>query len=105
MTTVIIHTKIINDCFQFTGRCPFQFTLAEMRQKVDRLTGAQLVVSATVVDWYFIESKTEKAISYVFDSGIKVRFLGGRVRVFKPGNPLKVFVSAARGLCLWGAVA
>ncbi|KAI0237381.1 hypothetical protein LSAT2_012128 [Lamellibrachia satsuma] len=78
---------------QFTGRCPFQFTLAEMRQKVDRLTGAQLVVSATVVDWYFIELKTEKAISYVFDSGIKVRFLGGRVRVFKPGNPLKVFIA------------
>ena len=61
-----------------------------------QLTGAQLVVSATVVDWYFIESKTEKAVSYVYDSGIKVRFLGGRVHVFKPGNPLKVFVSVPR---------
>ncbi|KAI0235995.1 hypothetical protein LSAT2_013433 [Lamellibrachia satsuma] len=84
-----IKKKII----QFTGRCPFQFTLAEMRQKVDRLTGAQLILSATVIDWYLIELKTEKAISYVFDGGIKVRFLGGRVRVFKPGNPLKAFIA------------
>ena len=66
-----------------------------MRQKTTNLVGSSLIVTATVNDWFYMEAKTAKANSIVIESGIKIRFIGGKVRVFKPGNPLHVQVSGA----------
>ena len=78
---------------QFTKQWAFAFPLAEMRQHIPSLIGATFTVSASVTDWYFIETKTAKAYSVVYSHKTHIRFLGGSVRVFKPGSPINVFVS------------
>ena len=78
---------------QFLGHCAFSFPLSEMREHVSELAGARLAVSTDVFDWWFLELKSASMNSYVIESGVKIRFLGGKYRVFKPGNPFKVQAS------------
>ncbi|KAI0207913.1 hypothetical protein LSAT2_007430 [Lamellibrachia satsuma] len=85
--------KITKTTPHFTKEWAFVFPLAEMRKDVPSLLGAKLVVSAVVTDWYFIETKLARAYSVVYSGKTYIRFLGGTVRVFKPGSPLNVYIA------------
>ena len=95
------YTYICSYC-QFLGHCAFSFPLSEMREHVSELAGARLAVSTDVFDWWFLELKSASMNSYVIESGVKIRFLGGKYRVFKPGNPFKV--QASTGSTSFGVI-
>ena len=79
---------------QFYGAADFFFKLDDIRNVTSTLVGSVLRVTATIWDWEFLEEKTNVATSTVIDSGAYIRFLGGAVRTFKPGQSLDVYVSA-----------
>ena len=78
---------------QVHGTTGFMFTLAEMRKFVSVLEGSELVVSATLQHWHGLEYKESAAHAWIYSSRPHIKFLGGTVRIFKPGQPFKVYVS------------
>lgn len=53
----------------------------------------EITVTATVGDRFLDEIIDGYAIARVFNSSIKLAFLGESPQVFKPGMPLSVYVS------------
>lgn len=56
------------------------------------LEGMEIVVTATVGDWYLDEVIEGFSTARVFNSSIKLRFLGDSPQVFKPGMPVTTYV-------------
>lgn len=71
---------------------PFLFPLAEVKKHVDKLAGTTLVVRTTAKDFHIMENKTVERQSVIMDSHPTIRFVGGNVRVFKPGVPMDLWV-------------
>jgi len=79
---------------QFYGVKSFLFPLDDIRNLTSRLAGTTLRVSATVWDWDHLEEKSNTASTVIIESGAFIKFLGGKVRTFKPGQPFNVYVSS-----------
>lgn len=57
------------------------------------LVGNELVFHTTVMDPLINETQTGNAYSLVYNSTVKMRFLGGQPQIFKPNMPFKAYVS------------
>ena len=68
------------------------FKLDDVRNLTSRLAGTTLRGSATVYDWNHLEEKTSTASTVIIESGAFIKFLGGKVRTFKPAQALSVYV-------------
>ncbi len=81
---------------QLTGKLYFQFLMEELRDAtgLESLADSELRLNVTVYDWYAMEYKDSTAYSWIYPSGYMVDFLGGRVRTFKAGSPLVLYVSS-----------
>ena len=77
---------------QIHGTYGFMFTLEEMREFVQYLAGTELMVTASLQHWFGLEPKTGTSYSWIYSSTPHIKFVGGRVRTFKPGHPLNVYV-------------
>lgn len=57
------------------------------------LEGTEIVITATVGDRFLDEVIEGHSIARVFNSSIKLRFLGDSPQVFKQGMPITTYVS------------
>ena len=80
---------------QFDGVTGFSFPLERIRELAGAdLRDAELHVYATVYDWFYGQEKTNHAWCRVISSRMRLHFLGGTVRTFKPHTPLYAYVSS-----------
>ncbi|ESO98375.1 hypothetical protein LOTGIDRAFT_231429 [Lottia gigantea] len=80
------------------GRIDFMFTMEEIkelsgRRMIGSLVDSELLFHVNVSDWDSGENRTGKASTIIFDSKIKLRWIGDPIRTFKPDSVLKVAVA------------
>lgn len=71
----------------------FKYPIKEILNYVPTLDGMEIAVTATVGDRFLDEIIDGYSTARVFNSSIKLAFLGDSPQVFKPGMPLSVYVS------------
>ena len=80
------------------GRIDFSFTMLEIRELANKVIGGRSMVDSelefhvNVSDWYSGLNRTGWATTIVVSSRVKLRWIGGGVRTFKPNSNLKVAV-------------
>ena len=50
-------------------------------------------ISLFLQDFYSLEELPGQAQSFILDSGVRVKFVGGKFRTFKPGTNIDCYVS------------
>ena len=50
-------------------------------------------ISLYLQDFYSLEELPGQAQSFILDSGVRVKFIGGKFRTFKPGTNIDCYVS------------
>ncbi|XP_023724230.1 CD109 antigen [Cryptotermes secundus] len=79
----------------FYGVYHFQYPIAELEQFVPTLEGMEVTVTATVGDQFLDEVIEGYSTAQIFNSSIKVAFLGGSPQVFKPSMPFYCYVAVS----------
>ncbi|KAJ8926001.1 hypothetical protein NQ315_009856 [Exocentrus adspersus] len=79
----------------FQGVYEFRYPIQELLHYVPTLEGMEIMVTATVGDRFLDEVIEGFAVSRVFNSSIKLKFLGDSPQVFKPGMPITAYVIAS----------
>lgn len=67
--------------------------MSEIEKHSSDLPGTKLKATVTVKDWYEIEVQPGKGTTEIIADKYRIRFLGGKVRTFKPGTAFEVYVS------------
>ena len=62
-------------------------------------SGVHLKAVGTVYDFYTMKEISAVAHADIFGSNIRIKFLGGKVRTFKPGAPFDVYVKIYFSIC------
>ena len=78
---------------QFEGTTSFVIPMSEIREHTSDLPGTKLKVTAKVNDWYELEEQPGYGTTEIVADTYRIRFLGGKVRTFKPGTAFEVYVS------------
>ena len=83
--------------FQYEGHIDFEMTKEQMlalatRAGTTNLVGGEFVFFANVTDWYSGLNRTGWAGSIIYQDEIKMSWVGGNVKTFKPGSLLKIQV-------------
>lgn len=81
------------------GPINFDFNMDEIRTRLrsefglyNGYDGVELRFNATVYDWFFRMTRSGYASTILFKSGVKLQWVGDRVRTFKPDSVLTVQV-------------
>lgn len=77
---------------QFNGVYHFQYPIQDLLHHVPTLEGMEVLVVATVGDWFLDEVIEGFSTARVFNSSIKLKFMGDSPQVFKPGMPVSAYV-------------
>ncbi|CAG2055740.1 unnamed protein product [Timema podura] len=86
--------RIVEKYFNFfNGVYEFRYPIAELEQFVPSLEGMEVKVTATVGDRFLDEIVEGYSMARIFNSSIKVAFLGGSPQVFKPSMPFYVYLA------------
>ena len=72
---------------------PFDYNMKEIKDKWGDVTGKKLLFKGWIHDWMFDNIQNGTSLTNVLPDGIEVKFLGKRLRTFKPKTPATVFVS------------
>ncbi|GFO11263.1 Cd109 antigen-like isoform x3 [Plakobranchus ocellatus] len=105
------HYKFID---YFDGRIDFQYSIRQLldiavqytrdsadfisqnNQVVQLLENSEFVFFVNITDWYSGLNRTGWAGTIMFDSKIKLKFVGGAIRTFKPNSMMKVQVAVSK---------
>ncbi|XP_005101040.1 CD109 antigen [Aplysia californica] len=86
----------------YQGRIDFEVTKAELEDLAGRggettsLVDSEFMFFANVTDWYSDLNRTGWAGTIMYENDVKMRWVGGSVKTFKPGSILKVQVAVSR---------
>ncbi|GAB0098879.1 macroglobulin complement-related [Sergentomyia squamirostris] len=78
----------------FNGTFDFKYPMAELEQLVPNLSGMEVLITATVGERFYDEVIEGYAITRIYNSSIRVAFLGGTPQVFKPAMPFTCYLVA-----------
>lgn len=67
--------------------------MSELLHYFPTLDGMEVVITATVGDRFLDEIIEGYSVARIFNSSLKVSFLGDSPQVFKPGMPIMCYVS------------
>nr|CAI5865848.1 unnamed protein product [Callosobruchus analis] len=79
----------------FEGVYEFRYPIQDLLHYVPSLEGMEIVVTATVGDRLLDEVIEGFSTARVFNSSIRLKFLGDSPQVFKPGMPVTAYVAAS----------
>ncbi|GIZ00393.1 CD109 antigen [Caerostris extrusa] len=77
----------------FDGKIDFRFPMQEFEDLVPQLDKSKVTIKAYVGERYLDIIEKGFAETIIFNSRIKVEFLGDSPQIFKPGMPFRVFVA------------
>lgn len=79
----------------FNGTYEFKYPMSELAQMVQSgMSGMEVMITATVGERFYDEVIRGYSIARVYNSSIKVSFLGGTPQVFKPTMPIMCYIVA-----------
>lgn len=78
----------------FNGTYEFRYPMSELETLMPSMTGMEVMITATVGEKFYDEVIQGYAIARVYNSTIKVNFLGGTPQVFKPDMPYMAYLVA-----------
>lgn len=78
----------------FNGTYEFRYPMAELETLMPSMTGMEVMITATVGEKFYNEVIQGYAVARVYNSTIKVNFLGGSPQVFKPEMPFMTYLVA-----------
>ncbi|XP_055682834.1 CD109 antigen [Lutzomyia longipalpis] len=78
----------------FNGTFDFKYPMAELEQLVPNLSGMEVLITATVGERFYDEVIEGYAMTRIYNSSIRVAFLGGSPQVFKPAMPFTCYLVA-----------
>ncbi|XP_058120084.1 CD109 antigen [Anopheles ziemanni] len=78
----------------FNGTYHFRFPMRELARLVPNLSGMEILFTARVGERYYNEIVEGYAMTRVYNSSIRIAFLGDSPQVFKPSMPFSVFLIA-----------
>ncbi|XP_052865238.1 CD109 antigen [Anopheles cruzii] len=78
----------------FNGTYHFRFPMAELAQLVPNLSGMEILFTARVGERFYDEVVEGYALTRVYNSSIRIAFLGDSPQVFKPSMPFTVYLIA-----------
>lgn len=78
----------------FNGTYDFQFPMHELTALVPDLSNVEVLITARVGEHYYDEVIEGYSLAKIYNSSIRVRFLGGTPQVFKPAIPLTAYLVA-----------
>ncbi|KAJ3650099.1 hypothetical protein Zmor_021807 [Zophobas morio] len=79
----------------FYGVYEFKYPIRELLNYVSTLDGMEVVIVATVGERFLDEVIEGYSTARIFNSSIKLSFLGGSPQVYKPGMPITTYVAAS----------
>ncbi|XP_037809897.1 CD109 antigen [Lucilia sericata] len=77
----------------FNGTFDFKWPIREMEQLVQNLANMEVLITATVGEKFYDEVISGYAIARIYNSSIKVNFLGDSPQVFKPTMPFTTYLA------------
>ncbi|ELU06775.1 hypothetical protein CAPTEDRAFT_193982 [Capitella teleta] len=80
----------------FEGTVPFEYTMREMKDLWGDLGGKELHFKGWIYDWYHLNIQNGTSVTKVLRDGVTLRFLGKKIRTFKPHSPITVYISVER---------
>ncbi|RUS75425.1 hypothetical protein EGW08_016804 [Elysia chlorotica] len=86
--------QLVEIAAQYTGERPDD--IIKNDRVVETLVGSEFVFFLNVTDWYSGLNRTGWASTILFDNKIKLKFVGGAVRTFKPNSIMKVQVAVSK---------
>ena len=81
----------------FEGYMTFKFAVRDLLMLSPRLEGMKIVVKAEVGERFLDLIEFGESATVVFNSTLKLAFLGNSPQVYKPGMPFKAYVSLRDG--------
>lgn len=78
----------------FNGTFNFQYPMSELLALMPNTQGMEVLITATVGERFYDEVIQGYAMARVYNSSIKVNFLGGSPQVFKPTMPYMLYLAA-----------
>uniref|UniRef100_W4VRF5 Putative alpha-macroglobulin n=1 Tax=Corethrella appendiculata TaxID=1370023 RepID=W4VRF5_9DIPT len=78
----------------FNGTYEFRYPMYELEQLVPNLSGMEVLITAKVGERFYDDIIEGYSITRIYNSSIKVSFLGGSPQVFKPSMPFTVYLVA-----------
>ncbi|XP_035917578.1 CD109 antigen [Anopheles stephensi] len=78
----------------FNGTYNFRFPMSELAQLVPNLSGMEILFTARVGERYYNEIVEGYSLTRVYNSSIRIAFLGDSPQVFKPSMPFTVYLIA-----------
>lgn len=78
----------------FNGTYEFRYPMSELQTLMPTTQGMEVLITATVGEKFYDEVIQGYSISRVYNSTIRVKFLGGSPQVFKPAMPFMIYLSA-----------
>lgn len=83
---------------QLNGLVPFEYTMQEISEIWGDVTGMELHFKGWIYDWYFLDTQSGTAVTKVLSDGVRLKFLGRKLRTFKPNTPVTIYVSGTADL-------
>uniref|UniRef100_A0A336LJG8 TEP1-F n=1 Tax=Culicoides sonorensis TaxID=179676 RepID=A0A336LJG8_CULSO len=78
----------------FNGTFEFKYSMKEIESLVTTLAGSEILITARVGERFYDEIIEGYAIARIYNSSIKVEFLGGSPQVIKPTMPITTYLVA-----------
>ncbi|CAH2000434.1 unnamed protein product [Acanthoscelides obtectus] len=79
----------------FEGVYEFKYPIQDLLHYISSLDGMEIVVTATVGDRLLDEVIEGFSTARIFNSSIRLKFLGDSPQVFKPGMPVTAYIAAS----------
>ncbi|KAM8717393.1 hypothetical protein ACLKA7_004140 [Drosophila subpalustris] len=76
----------------FNGTFDFKWPLRELELLVPRLANSEILITATVGEKFYDEIISGYAVARVYNSSLRVAFLGESPQVFKPAMPFTTYL-------------
>lgn len=78
----------------FNGTYEFRYPMSELETLMPSMQGMEVLITATVGEKFYDEIIQGYAMARVYNSSIRVNFLGGSPQVFKPTMPYMLYLVA-----------
>lgn len=78
----------------FNGTFEFQYPMSELETLMPSMQGMEVLITATIGERFYDEVIQGYAMARVYNSSIRVNFLGGSPQVFKPTMPYMLYLVA-----------
>ncbi|XP_014293821.1 CD109 antigen [Halyomorpha halys] len=95
ISSLYVQTNQIPHLRFFNGVYEFHYPMSELEKYVPSLEEMEITVTATVGERFLDEVISSYTTARIFNSSVRINFLGGSPQVFKPMMPFTVYIASS----------